>query len=270
MTSSTGTRNAEYWDEACGTTLAASMGLADLSAASLARFDERFFSQYPFLAHYFPADAVAGRQVLEIGLGYGSLSQRLMEAGAIYQGLDIAAGPVNIVNLRAGHAEKPPPAALGDALQLPFADNSFDAVFSIGCLHHTGHTQRAVQELLRTLKPGGQAVVMIYNALCYKNWIVAPGETLRTLLRRPNPLGSTGSPRLRAAHDRNVAGQSPPETAFHKAADMVDLFAGFSMVNVSKENCYLRLPQSFARTRAFALRTLGRWCGLNLYVCARK
>jgi SAM-dependent methyltransferase len=270
MTSSTAARNAEFWDEACGTTLAQSMGITDFSAASLARFDERYFSQYPFLADYFPASAVAGRRVLEIGLGYGSLSQRLMDSGAIYQGLDIAAGPVGIVNIRARHAGKPPPAALGDALRLPFADNTFDFVCSIGCLHHTGDTQRAVQELLRTLQPGGQAVVMIYNALCYKNWIVAPGETLRTLLRRPDPRGSTGSPRLRAAHDRNVDGQSPPETAFHKAADMAGLFAGFSVVRTRKENCYLRLPQSMQKTRAFALRTLGRCCGLNLYISAKK
>lgn len=270
MTSTVGTQNAHYWDEACGTALAASMGVSDFTAASLARFDEHFFTLYPFLAGYFPTDALTGRQVLEIGLGYGSLSQRLMEAGAYYHGIDIAAGPVHIANLRARQAGKPPSAALGDALQLPFADNSFDGVCAIGCLHHTGDARRAVAEVYRTLKPGGSAVVMVYNALCYKNWMIAPQETFRTLLRSPQASGSTGSPRLRSAHDRNVAGESPPETAFHKASDIAELFADFSVVKVTKENCYLRLPASLRAVRRLALRTLGRWCGLNLYISAKK
>jgi len=43
-----------------------------------------------------------------------------------------------------------------------FDDNSFDVVYSNGVLHHTPNTRRVVQEILRVLKPGGLAIVMVY------------------------------------------------------------------------------------------------------------
>ena len=262
--------NRTFWDEACGTVLAEQMGLPDLTPASLRRFDEAYFDLYPFLLRYLPEQSSRRDRVLEIGLGYGSLSQAMMSRDAEYLGLDIAVGPAGITNLRAGILGKPPCALVADARNLPFETGSFDHVISIGCLHHTGDIARAVREVHRVLRPGGRAVVMIYNALCYKNWILAPMETIRTLLRRQRASGSTGSLRLRRAHDRNLAGEPPPETAFHKASDVPELFSDFSAVRTIKENCYLRLPPSFQKTREFALRTLGRWCGLNLYITARK
>lgn len=42
-----------------------------------------------------------------------------------------------------------------NALDLPFADSSFDIVFSNGVLHHSEDWQRGVSELIRVLKPGG-------------------------------------------------------------------------------------------------------------------
>lgn len=42
-----------------------------------------------------------------------------------------------------------------NALELPFADKSFDIVFSNGVLHHSEDWQQGVSELVRVLKPGG-------------------------------------------------------------------------------------------------------------------
>ncbi len=47
----------------------------------------------------------------------------------------------------------------GDALKLPFAKNSFDAVFVRGGLHHIhDHYMDALEEIFRVLKPGGWLV----------------------------------------------------------------------------------------------------------------
>jgi ubiquinone/menaquinone biosynthesis C-methylase UbiE len=43
------------------------------------------------------------------------------------------------------------------------ADGTFDLVYSWGVLHHSPDTARAVAEVLRVLKPGGTAKVMIYS-----------------------------------------------------------------------------------------------------------
>ena len=56
-----------------------------------------------------------------------------------------------------------------DAETLPFDDDTFDLVYSNGVLHHTPNTAQAVAEMLRVLKPGGRAIVMVYaeNSLQY-------------------------------------------------------------------------------------------------------
>src|SRR5688572_16592594 len=89
--------NAEFWNELCGTTLARSLGIVDRSAASLRRFDDAYLDLYPYLLDYVQPERLAGGSVLEVGLGYGTLGQKLAEAGARYIGLDLATGPVTMM-----------------------------------------------------------------------------------------------------------------------------------------------------------------------------
>ena len=52
---------------------------------------------------------------------------------------------------------------VSDAEALPFADSSFDLVYSHGVLHHTPNLPAAVAEVHRVLRPGGRAIVMMYH-----------------------------------------------------------------------------------------------------------
>ena len=49
-----------------------------------------------------------------------------------------------------------------DLLALPFADSSFDFVYSLGVLHHLDRTEQALARLVRTLKPGGRMRIYLY------------------------------------------------------------------------------------------------------------
>ncbi len=52
-----------------------------------------------------------------------------------------------------------------DNLQLPYRDSSFDAVISIGVIHHfttSSRRVRAVQELARVLRPGGKLMIYVW------------------------------------------------------------------------------------------------------------
>jgi SAM-dependent methyltransferase len=52
---------------------------------------------------------------------------------------------------------------IGDVRDLPFADASFDAVYSMGTIEHFDDTEGAVAEIARVLKPGGRAIVGVPN-----------------------------------------------------------------------------------------------------------
>jgi SAM-dependent methyltransferase len=45
---------------------------------------------------------------------------------------------------------------------MPFADNSFDMVFSHGVLHHIPDVLEVQKEIARVLKPGGRLIMMVY------------------------------------------------------------------------------------------------------------
>ena len=85
--------NANFWDELCGSSLARQLGVTDASAESLARFDAAYLGHYPYLTSYLPNERLRGARVLEIGLGYGTLSGQLLSRGAQLEGVDIADGP---------------------------------------------------------------------------------------------------------------------------------------------------------------------------------
>jgi ubiquinone/menaquinone biosynthesis C-methylase UbiE len=55
------------------------------------------------------------------------------------------------------------PCLNGDAESLPFTDGTFDLIYSFGVLHHTPDTQKTIDEVYRCLKPGGQAIIMLYH-----------------------------------------------------------------------------------------------------------
>lgn len=54
-------------------------------------------------------------------------------------------------------------AAASDVRILPFADKSFDAIYSMGTIEHFLDPERALREMFRVLKPGGRAVVGVPN-----------------------------------------------------------------------------------------------------------
>ncbi|NJL05195.1 MAG: class I SAM-dependent methyltransferase [Chloroflexaceae bacterium] len=52
---------------------------------------------------------------------------------------------------------------VADALQLPFADNSFDYVTNLGSLEHLEDMAQGVCEMARVLKPDGLCAIMVPN-----------------------------------------------------------------------------------------------------------
>jgi SAM-dependent methyltransferase len=139
--------------------------LADARAQRLATYDRVDRERYAALAHV-PACleeiGVAGRRVLEVGMGDGAEAEQLVRSGARLSGLDIDAAVVAAVAARLKDRELTYDALRhGDVSDLPWPDHSFDVVFSHGLLDRVDDLARAQSELHRVLRPGGQLVVMV-------------------------------------------------------------------------------------------------------------
>jgi SAM-dependent methyltransferase len=83
------------------------------------------------------------------------------ERGARAYGIDISEPTVR--QARAAFSGNALRAAVSDVRALPFLDDSFDAVYSMGTIEHFDETERAVAEMARVMKPGGRAIVGVPN-----------------------------------------------------------------------------------------------------------
>ena len=260
--------NSAFWNELCGSGTAKALGVHDRSSESLRKFDQWYFAFYSYLERYIPINDLAGKDVLEVGLGYGTIASALMKEGARYHGLDIAEGPVEMARYRAELKGCEADIRQGSILACPFADHSFDHVVSIGCLHHTGDLALAIGEVHRVLKPGGSATIMVYNALSYRQWLLRPWLALRLALsfddQRP-PLHIAEAKAL----DINQDGKPAPETAFVTKRQLRFLSQAFETIEIRQDHIHAELL--FKKIpRAVALKLFGPWLGLNLYARLRK
>ena len=108
-----------------------------------------------------------GLKVLEIGCGMGTDGAQFAQAGADYTGIDLTQAAIDLARKRFELSGLEGEFRVADAENLDFADDSFDRVYSHGVLHHTPDTLRAIAEIHRVLRPGGQAVVMLYHRGSY-------------------------------------------------------------------------------------------------------
>ena len=124
--------------------------------------DEHRYKVHPRLQSAVGFERTRGLRVLEIGCGCGSEAERFARAGAHYTAVDLTDAAVSITRQRFHLASLRGRFVQGDAENLPFADGSFDFVYSHGVLHHTPDTPRTIREVHRVLSPGGRAVIMLY------------------------------------------------------------------------------------------------------------
>jgi len=108
-----------------------------------------------------PPNLLQGKRVLDAGCGMGRWSYAAAKSGARYVvAFDLhdgvyAARRFTQVTGRVSLLK-------ADIFALPFRDQAFDSIMSIGVLHHTGDTHRAIRALLPLLKPGGRLFLQLY------------------------------------------------------------------------------------------------------------
>ena len=145
-------------------------------------------SPYRWLARAVSADATT---VLDLACGSGPMSRELSTEGRTVIGLDLSEH-----ELALAQASGPGPWVRGDALRLPFADASVDAVTSAIGLAVVTPMAAVLAEIARVLRPGGvlTAIAPALRPLSPKDLRVLTrlNTRLRTKPQFPGPLELAG------------------------------------------------------------------------------
>jgi SAM-dependent methyltransferase len=167
------------------------------SAEHLAEVERRFlaeawFAQAPGAPPFsglIPYSDLNGKDVLEIGCGTGVHARLLAAAGARVSAVDLTPTAVELTRRRLELAGLHADVREADAESLPYADGSFDFVWSWGVIHHSESTDRVIAEIARVLRPGGRLALMVYHRNSITFWIdyVLHRGVLRGGLLRESP-----------------------------------------------------------------------------------
>ena len=132
---------------------------------------------------------ISGGHALELGPGPGYLGLEWLKntEGALLKGLDISPDMIDIARRNAseyGLTERVE-YTQGNGEQIPFPDETFDAVFSNGSLHEWAQPQATFNEIWRVLKPGGRFYISdlrrdIFVLLKWLMWLATKPKNIRS------------------------------------------------------------------------------------------
>jgi len=131
--------------------------------------DEYRFDKLCYLPKVVDFNGYRGKKILEIGCGVGIDLIRFARGGARVTGVDLASQSIQFAkkNFELRGLEADLRVMNGEALE--FAGNSFDVVYAHGVLQYTADAAKMAKEMHRVLKPGGEAIAMVYNRISWLN-----------------------------------------------------------------------------------------------------
>lgn len=179
------------------------------------------------------------------GCGVGSYLVRLAERASFAAGLDIEVE-------RAIEAHRKGPNTLGGAGEfLPFSNDSFDMVLSHEVLEHVQDDRKAIQEIIRILKPGGRLILFVPNR-------GYPFETHGMYWNRTYHFGNIP---LINYLPRRWRDKLAPHVDVYTRKDLEDLFEGLPVQFIHRSILFGAYDNIIARTPALgkALRFVLQW-----------
>jgi SAM-dependent methyltransferase len=234
-------------------------------------FDEVEQHRYTDYAPWMPAvmgfNEFAGARLLEVGCGMGTDLLQFARGGAKVTGVDLTPRSIEISRQHLAVYGERGDFAITDGERLPFADESFDVVYSNGVLHHTPDTAGAVREVHRVVRTGGQARVMLYyrNSLNYWGLIILWHGLLHGELLKLSPED------IMSRHVEVNEGGGRPLVKVYSRRQARQLFSMFREVKIQVEQ--LTRGELFFLGRLVPekiFQGLRRSVGWNVIITARK
>lgn len=122
---------------------------------------ERMGNEYFDVLHH--SSVNKDSYVLDVGCGTGRWSYYLSPKVKFIEAIDPSDAVFSAINLTSGKPNIRVTKAGVD--NIPFPDNSFDFIFSLGVLHHIPDTTAAIKKIFEKAKPGGYFLVYLYYSL---------------------------------------------------------------------------------------------------------
>ncbi len=151
----------DFWNNAsCGETLYLKGN--NLKEAFIKQANIRYNLE-PYILPFLNFPETDNKNILEIGVGLGADHQKLAMSGLKMYGIDLTERAINFTKERLNLFSLNSELFVSDAENLPFENDKFDYIYSWGVIHHSPNTSKAVNEIHRVLKHGGEARIMIYH-----------------------------------------------------------------------------------------------------------
>jgi ubiquinone/menaquinone biosynthesis C-methylase UbiE len=125
----------------------------------------------------------AGKEVLECGVGTGLLLDRIARFARTARGIDLSPGMLERARRRGLDVRE------ASVTHIPFPDARFDVTCAFKVLPHVRELGKALAEMARVTRPGGQVLAEFYNPI-----------SLRGLVKRLGPAGRVSD----VAHEDDV------------------------------------------------------------------
>lgn len=152
-----------YWEQTpCGTGGTIVGDAQPLSPAWFRRIEEHRYALEPFIHSVAQFTRHRGKHLLEVGVGAGTDHLQWARAGAVCHGVDLTQAAIDTTRAHLAQHGFSSELRRLSAESLPFADESFDLVYSWGVIHHAERPEAIVREIHRVLRKGGQFIGMLY------------------------------------------------------------------------------------------------------------
>ncbi len=164
----------QYWNE----------HIHDLAVAKSAigtkgffdELDEYRFDKLRYLPQVVDFAAYRDKQLLEVGCGVGIDLVRFAREGAKVTGIDLAETSITLAKQNFEQRKLKGDFAVMNGEALQFDSDSFDVVYAHGVLQYTADSAQMAREIYRVLKPGGEAIFMVYNR---NSWLNALSKLMK-------------------------------------------------------------------------------------------
>jgi SAM-dependent methyltransferase len=156
-------------------------------------------------------------RVLEVGCGEGELAEHLSRVVAEFVAVDQSPRMVDLTRARGVDA------LVADVQDLPFDDDSFDAVLAAWMLYHVPDVDRALSEIARVLRQGGRLVATT-NGCEHLSELLALGGIERWDL----PFGGENAAEVLGRHFATVERQDAYGTVTFSDIEVVRSYFGSS------------------------------------------